>query len=331
MVKAAPSIPNVLEAVGIGRPEEDTYVALLDAPASTAGELAEHLGGHSPPKVEALLASLESRGFVSRLAGQPVRWQPAPPTVAVEVLVLQQREALERARLAALELQNRHELRPRSGVGEAVEVVLGQDAIRQRFVQLQMSAREEMLVFDKPPYVAAVGDAEPQEALQLRRGVTIRAIYDPSSLVGENADHLDRVTALGETARVASVPAKLAICDRRSAILPFRVDETGLDVAVLLHPSPLLDLVVDDFERLWLHAVPIGPGVPSEESPLAITPDTRRVLVLLAAGHNDKQIAQELGVTLRTVGRRIGRLQRATGAHSRFQLGLLAGQLGWLA
>lgn len=60
------------------------------------------------------------------------------------------------------------------------------------------------------------------------------------------------------------------------------------------------------------------------------TAATRRLLRLMRTGAIDETIARELGVSLRTVHRRITRLQDLLGARSRFQLGVIACERGWV-
>lgn len=60
------------------------------------------------------------------------------------------------------------------------------------------------------------------------------------------------------------------------------------------------------------------------------TAATQRLLRLMRTGATDPAIARELGVSLRTLYRRIARLQSLLGVQSRFQLGVLAAELGWL-
>ncbi|MFS8096909.1 helix-turn-helix domain-containing protein [Lentzea alba] len=60
-------------------------------------------------------------------------------------------------------------------------------------------------------------------------------------------------------------------------------------------------------------------------------PTTRRLLLLMRTGATDRAIARELDVSLRTLNRRIARLQSMLGVQSRFQLGVLAAELEWLA
>ena len=60
------------------------------------------------------------------------------------------------------------------------------------------------------------------------------------------------------------------------------------------------------------------------------TAATRRLLRLMGTGATDRAIARELDVSLRTLHRRIARLQSLLGVQSRFQLGVLAAELEWL-
>ncbi len=50
----------------------------------------------------------------------------------------------------------------------------------------------------------------------------------------------------------------------------------------------------------------------------------------MSTGATDHAIARELGVSERTVHRRVARLQALLGAQSRFQLGVLAADKNWL-
>ncbi|HEX7308187.1 LuxR C-terminal-related transcriptional regulator [Lentzea sp.] len=61
------------------------------------------------------------------------------------------------------------------------------------------------------------------------------------------------------------------------------------------------------------------------------TAATQHLLQLMRTGATDRAIARELDVSLRTLNRRIARLQSLLGVQSRFQLGVLAAELDWLA
>ena len=58
--------------------------------------------------------------------------------------------------------------------------------------------------------------------------------------------------------------------------------------------------------------------------------DRTQLLELLAGGAKDEQIARTMGVSLRTVRRRIASLLAELGVDSRFQAGMEAVRRGWL-
>lgn len=75
----------------------------------------------------------------------------------------------------------------------------------------------------------------------------------------------------------------------------------------------------------------MSPVVEDEEAAdLEPTAATQRLLRLMRTGAIDETVARELGVSLRTVHRRITRLQNMLGARSRFQLGVIACERGWI-
>ena len=53
------------------------------------------------------------------------------------------------------------------------------------------------------------------------------------------------------------------------------------------------------------------------------TPDVQRVALLLAEGLDDRAVAKAEAITVRTVRRRVARLQATLGAKTRFQAGYL--------
>ena len=83
------------------------------------------------------------------------------------------------------------------------------------------------------------------------------------------------------------------------------------------------------FDSLWDRALPV-PGLEAD-SVGGVRADERRMLLdQLAAGAKDEQIARLLGISLRTVRRRIAELLDEVGAASRFQAGAEAVRRGWI-
>lgn len=277
-----------------------------------------------PDAVRTSLARLEELGLVHRLPGHPARMRAARPDVAVDALVDRRREELARAQLDARSLLSEMPPADRYRPEEIVEVLVGRAAITARFEQLLGTAREELMVLDRPPYVGDSGRSHGAVSRLLSAGVRVMGIYAPESLElpGALAD-LEEAARLGERSRVhADLPMKLAIGDRRLAILP--VAATSADTAVCIRPSALLDALVRLFELLWAQATPIV--VPEQEGGFS----DRQLAALLASGAKDDVVARRLGSSTRTLSRRIAEMMDHLHVRTRFQAGVQAVRLGWL-
>jgi predicted ArsR family transcriptional regulator len=317
-----------LQPAGVSELEERVYRALLRCPQLTLTQLASSLGSTTVTTRRAL-DGLETAGLISR-QGRPTRFIPAAPDMAVEALIMRRQEELERCRIAAAGLVAQYR-EAAHGAADVVELITGRQASLQRYVQLLTTARTEVLMFDKPPYLGPMDN--PLELDALARGVTWRAIYAPEGL--EQSDRLAQLRAwqaAGEQARIcAKVPLKLAMVDRNVALLPFTTDAHGAqNTAILVHPSSLLTTLAMLFDMLWDQSLPLTPG-PDGPAPAGEIEDVDRALLqLLTAGVKDQAIARQLGISLRTVRRRLANLMSAAGVTSRFQLGMMATQRGWV-
>ncbi|MFI6928067.1 LuxR C-terminal-related transcriptional regulator [Nonomuraea spiralis] len=319
---------NALAAVGVDAEDEQIYRDLLRRPRATLPELAAHTG-RTAVALRRACTRLESLGLVSRMAGRPIRYVPTRPDVAVAALISRREEGLAQARLAALALLAETPRTEHLAPEELVEVVQGQAAVVQRFTQLQQTATEELLVLDRPPYAQDPSQQNAPEMERLAHGILVRGIYDASALEIPGKLRLAQESAAaGEQARVSpEVPMKLAIADRRTAILPLSADASAhSDSAVIVHSSSLLDALVTLFEVLWRSALPLP--ISDADSRPADMPDPE-LFALLAAGLKDEAVARQLGVSLRTVHRRVSELMDRLGARTRFQAGLLAARRGW--
>lgn len=208
--------------------------------------------------------------------------------------------------------------------GGIAEVVYGEAEQRHRVQQLQRDARKEVLGFVRPPYV---DQANPVQAEMLAAGVSYRSLYEASALDYPGSADMPGFIPPGEQARATPrVPMKLMIVDGERALLPLHGDadsEGGHgDLAsaglLLLHPSVLVDALLELFEDRWLRATPLrfaaDPEVPASPALDA------QLLSLLMSGLPDKAIATQLGVSLRTLQRRIRALMESTGTANRTQL-----------
>lgn len=152
-----------------------------------------------------------------------------------------------------------------------------------------------------------------------------RAIYPAHALTEAKATLVARAQA-GEQIRVLPhLPTRMFIIGTTHAVLPEPlgfVDEPRS----LIRQRGLVEALTLLFEMLWDRAVPV-PELDRGEA----RPDLRRLLLMqLADGAKDEQIARTLGISLRTVRRRIADLLIELGVDSRFQAGVEAVRRGWL-
>lgn len=316
----------MLEPLGISPDDESVYRTVLRHPRGSAPELVRR-SRRATGQVRSALVRLEELGLVTRLAGRPTRWVATRPDAAVDVLVAQRQRELALVQEAARDLV--HEVPDERGWApeEHVEVVIGREAVANRFLQLEQRAASELLVLDRPPYAQDTTEPNVGEFDLLARGVSCRGIYAPEALqLPGRLRELRAAISAGEQARVhAGIPMKLAVADRKAAMLPLTFDQTA-DSALVVSASTLLDALVALFEMLWAVAVPV-PGEAGAADEGGRTVDTE-LLLLLAAGAKDQAIARQLGVSVRTVGRRTADLLAFLEARTRFQGGLQAARLG---
>ncbi|HWD79803.1 MAG TPA: helix-turn-helix domain-containing protein [Kribbella sp.] len=313
--------------------EEHTYRLLVGLSAARAAELAE-VAELAPQEAADVLQRLQAKGLVSvQEADEPV-FRPLPPDVAFGTTLLRRQESLEAARQTVASLSE--EFRASASRRDAhhlVEVIIGAGTLRERLRDLQNSAREEILWFCRANPLAMQGADNTEEYGALSRGVRYRAIYERALV--ETPGELDSIAegvGWGEEARVVpTLPVRLAIVDRSTAICPLvRDDETvGEPSAAIINQGQLLDALLALFESYWEFATPVRlqPGTPTPEG---LDDAERLLLSLLVGGVPDKSIATQLGISRRTVQRRLDRLMALAGVDTRTGLAFQAAKRNWL-
>jgi DNA-binding CsgD family transcriptional regulator len=315
--------------------EEQAYRLLVGLSVACSAELAE-VAELTRVEADEVLQRLQAKGLVTVQPGDDPVFRPLPPDVAFGTTLLRQQESLEAARKVVAALSE--EYRASAGRRDAhhlVEVIVGSDPLRDRLRQLQNSAREEILWFCRANPVAMPGDENTEEYAALSRGVRYRAIYERALL--ETPGELDSIAegvGWGEEARILPVlPVRLAIVDRATAVCPLvRDDELGIGepTAAVISRGQLLDALVALFESHWEQATPVklqaGGAVVAE----GLDDSERFLLSLVVAGVPDKSIASHLGISRRTVQRRLDRLMSLAGVDTRTGLAFQAARRNWL-
>ncbi|MFJ9012575.1 helix-turn-helix transcriptional regulator [Streptomyces canus] len=314
-------------AVGVSTFDEAVYQAILHQPdADPAGWAL--LTGASPARVRESCDRLLGVGLLQpqdSMGGL----RAIDPRVAVRGLIRRRETVSELLAATAEEMATAYEAGLlREEPTRLIEVASGEGAIAARLEEMYARAEREVCLFDTPPYLAPPVRQMDLQADLLRRGIVSRGIYAAPALEDPKAlSRALRMVELGEQARVLpSVPLKLLVVDGCRALLPLTASVAGGYCAVVVWHSAVTEALQKLFEMAWQQAIPLGQAADDGE----LSESDRTLTRLLAAGMKDEAVARHLGVSLRTLRRRVSELQERLGATSRFQLGMRASQRGWV-
>lgn len=311
-----------LSDLGLTSDEEGVYRALLAlGVARSANQLV--VSGLEADAISDALLALRDKGYADRRPDDRA-WVPAPPALALGAQVAARRDELHRVELAMAEMVEQY----RSGslshlAGDLVEVVEGGDAVRNRYVQIQLAARHRIDTL-VTGVARAVGPAETKEATVLDRGVRLRAVLDQGFVSSTNAlANIEESLEGGAVVRtIEDVPMKLVVCDGEVALFPLNPASGEVDPSLVVRGG-LAKVAQALFDSVWQLARPYG-----QLGPDIAQLDTR-ILRLLLVGLTDDAVAGQLGLSSRTVQRRVQALMSLAGVTTRIQLGWHAARYGW--
>lgn len=156
-------------------------------------------------------------------------------------------------------------------------------------------------------------------------GRSVRSIYPLRALTAAPAVLQARVE-IGESIRLLpEVATRLLVIGTTHAVVPEPLGSTD-SPRMMLRQRGLVEALGLLFEELWARASPLAEFDKGAKSDAV----RRHLLAQLASGAQDEQIARRLGLSLRTVRRRVAELMAELRAESRFQAGVEAARRGWL-
>ncbi|MGI9822128.1 helix-turn-helix domain-containing protein [Agromyces sp. Marseille-Q5079] len=321
----------MLDAIGLDDEHTAVYRLLLSTPSADVGEIARS-AALPVARVQAVVDELERIGLLARQAFAPDRVVASPPALALRPMLLERERRLTEAHETLVQLSELY----RQGavqreVPDVVDVVLGPEAVRQRLGQLQAAAEERVDAFVLHEVALLDGSENTEEDRALERGVRYRVVVEASVL--ERPRFLDQareVMPLGEEIRVLpTLPTRLFVADGSLALLPmYSHGDRKVSGALLVHPSGLLDLVNAMFEEAWRAATRlVEDGALESEVDESIDRDLLRLLLL---GLTDAAAGAQLGISVRTVQRRVAELMDRAGVSTRIQLGAEAVRRDWI-
>ena len=319
-----------LGVLGFTAQQEELYRVVLRNPGSSAPALAA-LVGAAEEQVREHLARFVGAGIVD-VRGEVVLARP--PTEAIARLLAEEGRRMEarRAQLDAvrglLPTLNADHLTSSAPKGRAVALELVEDDDLAQLVRSLSAASTGDLLWLRPDqWKTAPGKAVDGWIQDLvRAGRRSRAIY-PARVLEEAPAVIRRRAEAGEHVRIlAEVPCRLAVMGSTAALLNERFGEPTQQ-RLVVRQAALVGALTLMFEGLWEKAMPV-PGLDGQRYGEGAS-DRRLLLGQLAEGARDDQIARALGLSVRTVRRRVAELLDDLGAESRFQAGVEAVRRGW--
>lgn len=321
-----------LAAFGLSAAEEHLYRIVLRRSPVTPDVLGE--AGEVPEEVlEAAVDRLVVAGLVHRVGGDVVA---VPPERLLAALV---DDGTARFRGTFERLEALSQVLPSLLADRAATTSSGQE-----YVVVETAPFEEVVPLLRELADTSTGDLRwfrpDQWRLQAGReiddwvkqmaaeGRTSRVLY-PARVLEEAPDVVRTRAEAGEHVRVlATLPARLAVFGSSAAVVHEHWRAGSGRLLVMRHPA-MVEILTLLFELMWERAI----NVPGLEGPLPAKERwaARRLLLdELARGAKDEQIARSLGLSLRTVRRRVAEVMDELGVDSRFQAGVEAVRRGWV-
>jgi DNA-binding NarL/FixJ family response regulator len=320
----------MFESIGVSADQESFYRRLFRLPRLSVAEVADTLS-LSELEVRRLAGELAVVGLVNQYEDESV--SAVPPGLAIEPLLSDRLRQLDETRRCVWQLTEEFDRYHPGDPERLVDVVPTRDAVALRFEQMQRSAHTQVRAFDTPPYIRERPAVNQAELDALARGVAYRIVYVRGAL--EESQGLEIMEALikaGEQARVTEdLPLKMTIVDDTVALIAYRAQNPAGYTAILVHPSPLLTALAELFELNWRLATPVwSTAEDAAQAGLGISDEDLRLVTLLAAGVKDEAIGRQLGLSERTIQRRVRDLLTVFHVRSRQQLLLAFAQRGLL-
>ncbi|MFD9909706.1 LuxR C-terminal-related transcriptional regulator [Streptomyces sp. NPDC059063] len=176
--------------------------------------------------------------------------------------------------------------------------------------------------------ISDLGATPPREQALLSRGCRMRTLYQHTTRHAFPViAHFERLEGDVEVRTLSEVTEQLVVFDRAVAFIPA---DRHFTVALQIRAPALVGYLGGLFDRLWRLATPMFPEAAPQPVRNGVTARQRAIAELLTEGLTDADIADRLGMNVRTVRAHIAKLSTLLGSSSRTQLGYLIGRSGIL-
>ncbi len=317
----------MFESLGLGSEAETTYLHLVRHGPATLHQLTRQLR-RPASRLTALIDELRQLGLLYTTT------QPDDPVVAVPLamgadhLISQREHELKRLRHTTDQLVAQLTTHADRSRPDLIEVINGADDVTSVIHRMHCDARERLrlLVPDPAAHSLTLRESGNRDS---SRTVDYQLIFDERGLADATsvAALATRLDGQAQTRLAARLPVAMTLCDRTAALVPLD-RRAATEEALFVRSGALLDALEALFETVWQLATPLAfaTGRRGDE----LDEQDQALLSLLVGGLTDDAAGARLGMSRRTVARRVQRLMTVTGARSRLQLGWWARERQWL-
>ncbi len=312
------------------------YVAMIRLGHPTLAGLVDQ--GLSESEVRLTADLLVSRGLIA--PSGPDAWEVNPPDAALHRYAERMEHDARATRATASNLASLWRLATQETVPRVVE---GLELIGAG-PSLAMATRYLVERTEHKLWWAVGGSSVSRQLVHPGPGQAPGVVIAPGTQVGILVDRptldlpgmlqeLDRHVAFGHQVRVINRLAfTVVVSDDDTVLIDLSHLEPHGDVSFEATRPNIVAALLGWLTIVWGEAVPLASIVDQSGRLHAHSVDARdrRILALLANGLSDHVIARDLGISTRTVERRVRDLMNRLTATTRFQAGVQAARRGWI-
>lgn len=293
------------------------YAAIVRAPGQPLSAYADRQDDEALAELRASAITLQRLELI-HLAGE--RLELTPPSASLERAVnaetkaLEEREcALNRLKKALSDYRAIHD--PQAEFAQLAGDVTDLTHAIERLAE-KTSGPVRMA---HPDISVGAPSAHPLLLEQVRAGRPLRGLYDVESVRVRSLE-ISQWAAIGENQRLAvNIPTEFMCFGDEAVLLATDWGHSGRHA--VLTDSAAVAAMVQLFDRIWAVSMGVHGSVET---------DSDRLVDLLEAGMSDDEIARTMGISQRSVRRRIDALMAECGVSTRFQLAMALTERGIL-